>query len=546
MFRNTLLVWVALLLPAAWPAVASAEVDAPVPLRVELDKLHSLSVANLIVRPGGSSWIGEVNDALKVKLVEHLRERGYPALGAESLVFNRDKSSEARFLVGGTLTKFDCARKSRSGPRCRMEVQWELLDKTNDQVVYRLTSRVARSTVGVRTQEQRETAAVKFVLSALDSLLARDKFVQALTKHEEAEKALTSFAPATYRACPAAERTMPAASESVLGATAMIETPGGVGSGTFISPDGLVLTAAHVVADATDIKVRVRSGATLPAVLVRMHKKNDVALLYAAVPFDAACLPLRAGSALAGEEVYAIGSPAGKDFSFTLTRGIVSGTREVDGVPYVQTDASINPGNSGGPLIDAKGEVLAVVSWKIVGASMEGMAFGVPSESAQGTLAVSAGAATSPELRMKAIPAAVAVSNVEDVADPLPSLDPVGERAELLAKMKKEATPAYVKLMKVGGIILSGAGLLGASVSWAMVGEDQEYAEFKRLRLYNDLSWVAFGVGTASFITSLILTPKVELPDDKRPADKARTPPPSRPTVSASFGPMGGALRVRY
>ena len=63
-----------------------------------------------------------------------------------------------------------------------------------------------------------------------------------------------------------------------------------------------------------------------------------------------------------------------------VTRGIMSGERTIDGIRYVQTDASVNPGNSGGPLLDVDGQVQAIVTTKVVGTSIEGMALGVPME----------------------------------------------------------------------------------------------------------------------------------------------------------------------
>jgi hypothetical protein len=76
-----------------------------------------------------------------------------------------------------------------------------------------------------------------------------------------------------------------------------------------------------------------------------------------------------------GAEVVAIGSPLG--FANTVTRGIVSGVREREGVRLIQTDAAINPGNSGGPLLDRYGRVLGVNTMKVVARDVNGMAFAV-------------------------------------------------------------------------------------------------------------------------------------------------------------------------
>ena len=76
--------------------------------------------------------------------------------------------------------------------------------------------------------------------------------------------------------------------------------------------------------------------------------------------------------------MYAIGTPADQELGQTVTKGIVSGERQVEGRSFIQTDVSINPGNSGGALIDKTGMLLGVVNAKIVGRGIEGIGFAIP------------------------------------------------------------------------------------------------------------------------------------------------------------------------
>ena len=69
---------------------------------------------------------------------------------------------------------------------------------------------------------------------------------------------------------------------------------------------------------------------------------------------------MRTAAPQVGEEVYALGSPYGQTLSGTLTRGVLSARRVLEGVAYLQSDVAINPGSSGGPLIDAQGRVLGI------------------------------------------------------------------------------------------------------------------------------------------------------------------------------------------
>ena len=106
-------------------------------------------------------------------------------------------------------------------------------------------------------------------------------------------------------------------------------------------------------------------------------------------PVTLPVLPLRHEEGRVGEEVYALGSPFGKVLSGTLTRGILSAKRVLEGVPYLQSDVAINPGNSGGPLIDSEGRVLGITQLQSSG---QGVNLFIPIDEALEKLAVSVSA----------------------------------------------------------------------------------------------------------------------------------------------------------
>ena len=160
------------------------------------------------------------------------------------------------------------------------------------------------------------------------------------------------------------------------------ETPTqGVGSGFIASADGIILTNAHVVADADEVTVRLTDRREFKAKVLGSDKMTDVAVL----KIDARDLPVvKIGDPQAtrvGEWVVAIGTPFGLDN--TVTSGIVSAkSRSLPGdaaVPFIQTDAAVNPGNSGGPLFNLKGEVIGINS-QIFSRSggFQGLAFAIP------------------------------------------------------------------------------------------------------------------------------------------------------------------------
>src|SRR5439155_13935593 len=101
-----------------------------------------------------------------------------------------------------------------------------------------------------------------------------------------------------------------------------------------------VITAAHVV-DTPSLTLRLRDGTEIEAIPVRMARGADVALLRPSRPLGPRrCLaPSDKAAPPVGTEVYAVGAPGHMDLAFSLTRGIVSGMRDLDGQRALQTDA---------------------------------------------------------------------------------------------------------------------------------------------------------------------------------------------------------------
>ena len=157
-----------------------------------------------------------------------------------------------------------------------------------------------------------------------------------------------------------------------------VETDDGHGSGFAITNDGYLITNAHVVGDASLVKVKFHKGFTLDAQVVKVNRDFDICLLKVPASDVAAMAIGDDNGLMLGEELYAIGTPLGLELGQSVSRGIMSGRREIEGRQYIQTDVSINPGNSGGPLIDEKGNVVGVATLKISGKGLEGLGFGVP------------------------------------------------------------------------------------------------------------------------------------------------------------------------
>ncbi|MBE6909652.1 MAG: trypsin-like serine protease [Ruminococcaceae bacterium] len=170
--------------------------------------------------------------------------------------------------------------------------------------------------------------------------------------------------------------------------------PGGgaiIGTGVIFTPDGYILTNAHVITGGEKCYVVLDNGTSFDdAKLVGFDAEKDLAV----IKVDAKMLPTAefgdSDALTVGDTVYAIGNPLGVELRGTLTDGIVSAINRdvnVDGVKMtlIQTNAALNNGNSGGPLINVYGQVVGINTMKMGSSStvsVEGLGFAIPVSSA--------------------------------------------------------------------------------------------------------------------------------------------------------------------
>ncbi len=144
----------------------------------------------------------------------------------------------------------------------------------------------------------------------------------------------------------------------------------GLGSGVYISEEGYIITASHVVHNAESIMVIFSNGEKAPAKVKSSSITSDIAIIKTLYKPNKSIPVAKLGDsklAKIGEQVLIIGAPYGLEHSLSVgylsgkhsQENLISGTTKVE---FLQTDAAINHGNSGGPMFNLKGEVIGIVS----------------------------------------------------------------------------------------------------------------------------------------------------------------------------------------
>jgi serine protease Do len=178
-----------------------------------------------------------------------------------------------------------------------------------------------------------------------------------------------------------------ATAEQTIRATVLVETDREFGSGFIVDPDGLVLTACHVLDGpmgiARKVKIRLADGSEHAASLARAHRNLDFALLWLDGPGQYPALAIApSGETRYAETVLAVGHPGVSDASGkvralanTVSTGVVANPAcRARGIDWIQMTTDIDPGNSGGPLVNLQGQIIGINCWKYLEVSAAKMA----------------------------------------------------------------------------------------------------------------------------------------------------------------------------
>lgn len=260
--------------------------------------------------------------------------------------------------------------------KCEVELEWQIFSRKKREVIYTCTTK-GKSFVIDRGVSIAIKDAVRDALIELGFNAEMRKTVQNFSnllpkiKTDTKTVSLPKKTPVKFADYAAMIK------RSIESTVTVLRDDDGHGSGFLISDNGYLITNHHVIDKAKEITVKFENGFEFPAELVAFDEDYDVALLKIK---GSGFKGLAVNTAMAGvaTDVTSISTPADVKLGQTVSKGIISGKREMEGKLYYQTDVSISPGSSGGPLFNSKGEVIGITTWVIRGGGTEGLNFAIP------------------------------------------------------------------------------------------------------------------------------------------------------------------------
>lgn len=304
------------------------------------------------------------DDDLQLAFRETLQQANYPVANDPDDLFNRKSDPRAELRVAGSIDRLlvepcyyydNYQDYDRAKGAAYVHVNWQVYDVIAGRVVFET------STEGSFATDNVKPAGVTILLSnafgaAVNNLLSNQSFHDLVMRQRTASNAFPDRVPIRMPASDGVEGGIPGTRAAIV----TIFHGDIMGSGFIISPDGYALTDAHVVGNERFVTVRLASQRTLVGEVLRTDRERDVALIKLSESGLPALKLRLATEPEVADEVYALGTPLDQSLDNTLTRGIVSAYRNIDGLKFIQGDINVHHGNSGGPLLDRSGAVVGL------------------------------------------------------------------------------------------------------------------------------------------------------------------------------------------
>ncbi|MFO7880143.1 MAG: trypsin-like peptidase domain-containing protein [Bacteroidota bacterium] len=331
---------------------------------------------------GPMKWRNDDDNEFAATVNDVLRECGYNV--PEEDDDNMFAISNVDYFLSGNISrmysdvdmKFSFSEGHPIKLRSRVDIEWVLTNALQDTVeTYPVSvERVYWMKPGSSLFTEETDINFDIIPKAVYEMLKQSSFVEHVST--ELDKSIMNT---KYDEPLALLKDMPVDKLSdAVKSVVTITTGEGHGSGCIVSTDGYILTNYHVIHGADSLEVRMANDSVFPADVIRTSEAFDLAL----VKIEESDLP---GFVLDstrisdyGQDVFSIGTGVDVALGQSLSKGIISGKRNIGPSEYLQTDVSINPGSSGGALVDTDGQLLGIVSAKMMGVGIEGIGFAIP------------------------------------------------------------------------------------------------------------------------------------------------------------------------
>ena len=295
---------------------------------------------------GGQSTmkLGPFQDAFQTEMTK----AGFKVAGDTENLFDTTSAASNDYELAALVTEENvriCAQGPGAKGRISMSIHWELYSRLQGRMI--------------TTQDTTGAYEIPTAMSGALPKLMAGAFaanVDELAQSAGLRSALSGSAPAVGDVVRAPDQAR------IVVATSRSAPPAGndaPGSGVIISADGNIVPPPQVGGDADSVRLKWSDGLETVGHVVRRSKTRDVALIKADGR-GRAPVPIRREPVTVGETVYAVGAPLGDKYQGTVTRGVVSARRVVDGFSFIQSDVAVTHGSSGGPLLDDKGRLVGL------------------------------------------------------------------------------------------------------------------------------------------------------------------------------------------
>jgi len=330
--------------------------------------------------------------------VRYLTKLGVPLSNADYLFDYQSDSKRSSLELGAIITRvyslpYMSGLSNIKGLEASIDIEWQLFDNRSRTVVYKKKTRALSGAIKMnfpnpygntlfRTSHIESRGAIDIALHrSIDNLFKDSDFRQQLKETEINYMEIGTQETLVINQVGLSKNPKSSIDDAV-NSTCSVVVGNGHGSGFFISSDGLFLTCEHVVGRRKTVDVMVSPGVTVKADVLRTNPEMDLALIKVNGVESKPIAIKKSRTTTSGEAVFTVGSPGSIDYFGTLSKGIISGHRVIEGNQYIQTDASVSPGNSGGPMLNEIGEVVGIVNAKLIGTGVEGVSFAIPIQEA--------------------------------------------------------------------------------------------------------------------------------------------------------------------